>query len=75
MSVAQRVHARRAVRTSCENSGNPFREVVGHFRLFLGVEVVEIAEELVESVIGRQYLIQVAEMVLAELAGGVARGS
>src|SRR5690606_32537171 len=42
------------------------------FRLLFGVQVVEIAEELVEAVIGRQMLVLVAEMVLAELAGGVA---
>ena len=40
--------------------------------LFLGVQVVEVAEELVEPVHGRQELVQVAEVVLAELAGGVA---
>ena len=41
-------------------------------RLLLGVQVVEVAEELVEPVDGRQKLVQVAEVVLAELAGGVA---
>ncbi len=41
-------------------------------RRFLGVEVVEIAEELVEAVNRRKELVLVAEMVLAELAGGVA---
>ena len=40
--------------------------------LLLGVEVVEVAEELVEAVHGRQELVLVAEVVLAELAGGVA---
>ena len=48
------------------------RRIVVHLRLFFGVEVIEIAEELVEAVHGRQELVQVAEMVLAELAGGVA---
>src|SRR5262249_11477408 len=37
-----------------------------------GIQVVEIAEELVEAMYGRQELIQIAEMVLAELSGGVA---
>ena len=37
----------------------------------LGVEVVQVAEELVEPVRGRQVLVQVAEVVLAELAGRV----
>ena len=46
--------------------------VVGVLRLFLGVEVVEVAEELVEAVVRRQHLVAVAEMVLAELAGHVA---
>ena len=46
--------------------------IVGVLRLLLGVEVVEVAEELVEAVHGRQELVAVAEMVLAELAGGVA---
>ena len=40
--------------------------------LLLGVEVVEVAEELVEAVGRRKILVAVAEVVLAELAGGVA---
>ena len=47
--------------------------VVVELGLLLGVEVVEVAEELVEAVHGRQELVAVAEVVLAELAGGVAR--
>ena len=46
--------------------------VVGILRLFLGVEVIEVAEELVEAVDRRQELVQVAQVVLAELSGGVA---
>ena len=46
--------------------------VVGILRLLLRVEVVEVAEELVEAVDRRQELVAVAEMVLAELAGRVA---
>ena len=46
--------------------------IVGQFRLFFGVQVIEIAEEFVESVHGWQELILVAKMVLAELAGGIA---
>ena len=46
--------------------------VVGLLGLLLGVEVVEVPEELVEPVSGRQELVAVAEVVLAELAGGVA---
>ena len=40
--------------------------------LILGVQVVEVAEELVEAVNGRQEFVAVAEMVLAELSGRVA---
>ena len=47
------------------------RVVVG-LGLLLGVEVVEVAEELVEAVHRRQVLVAVAEVVLAELAGDVA---
>jgi hypothetical protein len=36
------------------------------------VEVIEIAEELVEAVQRRQKLVEVAEVVLAELRGGIA---
>jgi hypothetical protein len=42
------------------------------FRFFFRVEVMEIAEELIEAVHGRQMLVAVAKVVLAELAGGVA---
>ena len=41
--------------------------------LFLGIEVIQIAEELVEAVIGRQILVEVAEMVLAELSRRIAQ--
>jgi hypothetical protein len=34
--------------------------------------VIEVAEELVEAVIRRQMLVKVAQMVLAELPGGIA---
>jgi hypothetical protein len=46
--------------------------VVGELGLLLGVEVVEVAEELVEAVHRGQELVAVAEVVLAELAGRVA---
>ena len=46
--------------------------IVGVLRLLLGVQVVEVAEELVEAVVRRQHLVAVAEVVLAELAGHVA---
>ena len=40
--------------------------------VFHRVEVIEVAEELVEAVHRRQELVQVAQVVLAELPGGVA---
>ena len=40
-------------------------------RLLLRVEVVEVAEELVEAVHRRQVLVAVAQVVLPELAGRV----
>src|SRR5581483_9927766 len=46
--------------------------IVGQLRLLLGVEVVEIAEELVEAVDCGQELVAIAQVVLAELARGVA---
>src|SRR5262245_2195965 len=48
--------------------------IVDALRLLFGVEVIEIAEELVEAVGGREELVTVAQVVLAELAGGVAQG-
>jgi acetylornithine/succinyldiaminopimelate/putrescine aminotransferase len=52
-----------------------FRVVLRPIRslgLFLGIEVVQVAEELIEAMIGRQVLVLVAEMILAELASGIA---
>ncbi len=46
--------------------------VVRIFRVFLGIEMIEIAEELIEAVHCRQKFVAIAEMVLAELAGGIA---
>ena len=46
--------------------------IVRQLRLFLRVQVIEVAEELVEAVHRRQVLVAVAEMVLPELSGGVA---
>ena len=48
------------------------RRIVRVLRILLGVQVVEVAEELVEPVDGRQELVLVTEMVLAELPGRVA---
>ena len=46
--------------------------IVGMRRVFHRVQVIEVAEEFVEAVDGGQELIPVAQVVLAELAGGVA---
>ncbi len=42
--------------------------------IFHRIEMVEIAVELIEAVDRRQKLVEIAEMVLAELAGGIAHG-
>jgi hypothetical protein len=49
-----------------------FLGVVGVLRVFLGVQVVQVSEELVEPVYGRQELVLVPQMVLTELRGRVA---
>jgi len=48
--------------------------VVWVFRLLFGVEVVEVAIELVKAMVARQEFVLVAQVVLAELAGGIAVG-
>ena len=49
-------------------------EVVRILGLLLGIQVIERTEELVEAVGGRQRLVGIAEVVLAELRGHVALG-
>jgi len=46
--------------------------IIHVLRFLLRIQVVEIAEEFIEAVVRRQMLIQVAEMVLAELACRIA---
>jgi hypothetical protein len=46
--------------------------VVVALGLLLGIQVVQVAKELVKAVSGRQVLVLVAEVVLAELAGRIA---
>jgi hypothetical protein len=46
--------------------------IVGMCRVFHRIEVIQIAEEFVEAVNRRQELVLVAEVILAELAGGIA---
>ena len=48
--------------------------VIGMLRLVFGVQVIQIAVELVETMVGRQVLILVAQVIFAKLAGGVAMG-
>ena len=43
-------------------------------RLVFGIEVVEVAEELIEAMHGRQELVAIAEMVLAELSADISEG-
>ena len=60
-----------AARTELRLEGGILR-IVGVLRLVLGVQVIEVAEELVEAVHRRQEFVAVAEMVLAELPGRIA---
>ncbi len=65
-----------SARTVPLREGLPIREdevgrVVLVFRLLFRVEVVEVAEELVEAVSRRKVLVTVAQVVLAELPCGV----
>ena len=51
------------------------RVILGPVRalgLFFGIEVVEVAEELVKTMIGRQVFVAVAQVVFTELCRGVA---
>jgi hypothetical protein len=48
--------------------------IVGILRLLLGIQVIQIAEELVEPMHCGEELVLVSQMVLAELPGGVAHG-
>ena len=67
VSVAQRVdHVARA------DLVQQILRVVGMRRVFHRVQVIQVAEEFVEAVDGGQELIEIAQVVLAELAGGVA---
>ena len=53
--------------------GEVLRVRIVHFLgFFLGVQVIQVAEELVEAVHRRQVLVAVTEVVLAELAGAIA---
>ena len=45
--------------------------IVRILRLFFGVQVIEVAEELVETVHGRQKFVAITEMILSKLSGGI----
>ena len=70
-AVRERPGVQHAARRVLGAEGGVLR-VVGVLRLFLGVQVVERAEEFVEAVHGGEHGVEVAEVVLAELAGHVA---
>src|SRR5215471_7768508 len=46
-----------------------FRRIVRPLRLLFAVQVVEVAEELVEPVHSGQVLVEIAQMILPELSG------
>ena len=46
--------------------------IVLMFRLFFGVEMIQVPEKLIEAVVRRQMLVQIAQMILAELPSGIA---
>ena len=45
--------------------------IVRQFRLFLRIEVIEVPEEFVEPMIGRQMLILITKMIFAKLSCGI----
>ena len=51
----------------------PWVRVIRQFRLFLGVQVIQIAVELVEAVHRGQEFVAVPEVVFAELRGRVSQ--
>ena len=46
--------------------------IIVTFRLLLGIQVIQVAKELIEAMVGREMLVAITEMVLAELARRVA---
>ena len=41
-------------------------------RIFHGIQMIQVAEELIEAVDGGQEFVEIAEVIFAELAGGIA---
>jgi hypothetical protein len=66
----QSQHAARPVALRCSRASLGQSPQLG---LFLGVQVVQVAEELVEAVHRGQVVVAVTEVVLAELRGAVAQ--
>ena len=60
-----------ATRTKALLEGRIFR-VVGMLWLFFGIEVIEVAEKLIESMLGRQGIVGITKVIFAELTGHVA---
>ena len=69
--LVRRKAVQHAARAELRLEGRVLR-VVHVLRFLLGVEVVEVAEPLIEPVDRGQHVVAVAEVVLAELAGRVA---
>ena len=70
--LVRRETVQHAARAELRLESRVFR-IVDVLRLFFGVEVVEIAEPLIEAVDRGQHLVAVAKMVLAELARRIAQ--
>ena len=70
------VHVRRPAmdHVARTDGGLECRRVIGMAGVLHRVQVIEVAVEFIEAVQRGQELVQVAQMVLAELAGGVAHG-
>ena len=46
--------------------------IIVTFRLLLGIQVIQVAKELIEAMVGREMLVEITEVVLAKLARRVA---
>ena len=46
--------------------------IIVTFRLLLGIQVIQVAKELIEAMVGREMLVAITEVVLAKLARRVA---
>ena len=72
--LAVRIRVDDAARAELFAEARIFR-VVLVFGFLFGVQVIEVAVELVEAVVRREKLIFVAEVILAELARGITLGA